>query len=52
MLILSRKLNERIRIGDDVVLTVVRIDGRQVRIGIDAPRSVVVLRDELERKAA
>lgn len=48
MLVLSRKQNERILIGDSVVVTVVRVSGDKVRIGIEAPANVRVLRDELE----
>ncbi|MFM7108170.1 MAG: carbon storage regulator [Planctomycetaceae bacterium] len=48
MLVLSRKQNERIRVGDSVVVTVVRVSGDKVRIGIEAPPTVRVLRDELE----
>jgi len=48
MLVLSRKQNERIRVGDSVVVTVVRVSGDKVRIGIEAPPDVRVLRDELE----
>ncbi len=48
MLVLSRKQNERIRVGDSVVVTVVRVSGDKVRIGIDAPADVRVLRDELD----
>lgn len=48
MLVLSRKQNERIRVGDSVVVTVVRVSGDKVRIGIEAPPSMRVLRDELE----
>lgn len=48
MLVLSRKQNERIRVGDSVVVTVVRVSGDKVRIGIQAPPNVRVLRDELE----
>lgn len=51
MLVLSRKANEQIRIGDDVVLTVVRLKGNQVAIGIEAPKSVRVLRGELGPEA-
>jgi carbon storage regulator len=47
MLVLSRKQNERIRVGDSVVVTVVRVSGDKVRIGIEAPPNVRVLRDEL-----
>ena len=53
MLVLSRKLNEKILIGDDIVLTIVKIDRHQVRIGIEAPNSVPVFRKELlDEKAA
>jgi carbon storage regulator len=48
MLVLSRKESQRIRLGDSIVITVVKISGDKVRIGIDAPTSVLVLRDELE----
>ena len=47
MLVLSRKQNERIRVGDSVVVTVVRVSGDRVRIGIEAPAHIRVLRDEL-----
>ena len=47
MLVLSRKQNERIRVGDSIVVTIVRVSGYKVRIGIEAPASVRVLRDEL-----
>jgi carbon storage regulator len=49
MLVLSRKQNERIRVGDSVVVTIVRVSGDKVRIGIEAPAHVRVLRDELEQ---
>lgn len=48
MLVLSRKQNERIRVGESVVVTVVRVNGDKVRIGIEAPSDMRVLRDELE----
>lgn len=51
MLVLSRKQNERIRVGDSVVVTIVRVSGDKVRIGIEAPPDVRVLRDELEPDA-
>lgn len=47
MLVLSRKQEEQIRIGDEIVVTVLRIKGNTVKIGIDAPRSVRVVRTEL-----
>ena len=48
MLVLSRKEGERIKLGDEVVLTIVRLSGDNVRVGIDAPAEMVVLRDELQ----
>lgn len=49
MLILARKCNEQIVIGDNVVITVVAIRGGNVRLGIDAPTSVSVHREEVHR---
>ncbi len=43
MLVLSRRERERIRLGDEIVITVVRLDGDRVRLGIEAPRDIVVL---------
>lgn len=51
MLVLSRREGEKIRIGDSIVITVVRTIGDKVRIGIDAPSDVLVLRDELEPRS-
>lgn len=48
MLVLSRKESQRIRLGDSIVVTIVKISGDKVRVGIDAPANVLVLRDELE----
>jgi carbon storage regulator len=48
MLVLSRRERERIRLGDSIVVTVVRVAGDRVRLGIEAPSDVRVLRDELE----
>jgi carbon storage regulator len=48
MLVLSRKLNEKIIINGDIVVTVVKIDRNQVRIGIEAPSSVPVFREEIQ----
>ncbi len=47
MLVLTRKLMEKLFIGDDICVTVVRLEGGQVRLGIDAPREVAVVRAEL-----
>jgi len=52
MLVLSRRENERIRLGDSIVVTVVRLSGDKVRLGIEAPADVVVLRDELQPHSA
>ena len=48
MLVLTRKLEERIVIGDDIVVTVLGIRAGKVRIGIEAPTEMRVLRSELE----
>lgn len=47
MLVLSRKLGEKIVIGDNIVITVVKIDRNQIRIGIEAPQDVPVYREEI-----
>jgi carbon storage regulator CsrA len=47
MLVLTRRSDERIHIGEDVTITIVRVKGNAVRIGIEAPRSIPVLRGEL-----
>lgn len=54
MLVLTRKLMEKLFIGDDICVTVVRLEGGQVRLGIEAPRDVPVVRAELvpERASA
>ncbi|MGO8744575.1 MAG: carbon storage regulator [Thermoguttaceae bacterium] len=48
MLVLSRRESECIRLGDSIVVTVVRVAGDRVRLGIEAPSEVVVLRGELD----
>ncbi len=50
MLVLSRRPGESINIGDDVVVTVLEVHGDTVRVGIDAPRTVRVHREEVYRK--
>ena len=49
MLVLSRKEGEQLMIGDDIVVTINRISGNRVAVGIDAPRSVRIVRGELQR---
>lgn len=48
MLVLSRKLGEKILIGDSIVLTVVKIDRNQIRLGIEAPSDVAIFREEIQ----
>jgi carbon storage regulator len=48
MLVLARRQTERIQLGESIVLTVVRVSGDRVRLGIEAPANVRVLRGELE----
>ncbi len=50
MLVLSRKQSQRIRLGNSIVVTVVRVSGDKVRLGIEAPADVLVLREELEQR--
>ena len=50
MLTLTRKIGESIRIGDDIVVVVKEIKGKQVRLGIEAPRDIYVCREELFQK--
>ena len=58
MLILSRKIDEKIQIGDDITITIIDIHGEQVKIGVEAPKSIKVFRQEVfeaiqkENKAA
>lgn len=58
MLVLTRKTGESIKIGDEIELKIISVEGDQVKIGIDAPRSVKVYRSEIykliqeENKAA
>ena len=47
MLILTRKSGESITIGDDVKITVIEVKGKQVRIGIDAPRNYIIHREDV-----
>lgn len=47
MLVLSRKLSQRFRVGPDIQITIVKIDRNSVRIGIEAPDGVRICREEL-----
>ena len=47
MLVLTRKQNEKVRIGDSITITVLRMKGKAVRLGIEAPQEVNVIRGEL-----
>ncbi|MHC4179988.1 MAG: carbon storage regulator [Planctomycetota bacterium] len=51
MLVLSRRERERIKLGDAIVVTVVRVAGDTVRLGIEAPSEILILRQELEPEA-
>ena len=48
MLVLSRKESEKIMLGDSVILTIVRVSGDRVRLGIEAPSDMLILRMELD----
>ena len=58
MLILSRKIDEKIKIGNDITITIIDVRGDQVKIGVEAPKNVKVFRQEvfnaiqIENKAA
>lgn len=50
MLVLNRNLQETIRIGDDIIIRVLKVRGSQVSIGIEAPKDVSVHREEIYNK--
>jgi carbon storage regulator CsrA len=50
MLVLTRKQQDTIQIGEEIVVTVVKIKGNVVRLGIDAPREIRVVRGEVEQR--
>ncbi|MBO4728678.1 MAG: carbon storage regulator CsrA, partial [Spirochaetaceae bacterium] len=47
MLILTRKTNEKIRIGNDITITIIEVRGDQVKVGVEAPKDVKVFRQEV-----
>ena len=47
MLVLTRKVGERINIGDDIIVGVIEIDRGNIRLGIEAPRNITILRQEV-----
>ena len=47
MLILTRRVGESLKLGEDITVTVLGVKGNQVRIGVDAPRDVAVHREEI-----
>ncbi|PAD22767.1 carbon storage regulator CsrA [Terribacillus saccharophilus] len=47
MLVLTRKVGESVKIGDDIELKVLSIDGEQIKLGIDAPREIAIHRKEV-----
>lgn len=50
MLVLTRRIGERLRIGDDVIIAIIGFKGSQVRIGVEAPKSVPVDREEIHQR--
>jgi carbon storage regulator len=52
MLVLSRKQSQQIVIGPDIRITIVKLERNQVRLGIEAPRGLTVLREELTPRSA
>ena len=51
MLILTRRATQTVTIGSEITVTVLEIRGRQVRIGVDAPRNATVVREEIVEKS-
>ena len=47
MLVLSRKENERLRVGESIILTIVEVNGERVKVGIEAPKNIPIVRDEI-----
>lgn len=51
MLILTRRIGETLNIGNNITVTVLAINGHQMRLGIEAPKQVAILREELTEKS-
>lgn len=49
MLVLTRRLGEKVKIGDDVIISIISVKGNSVRIGFKAPKQVIIVREELEK---
>ena len=47
MLVLTRRIEEKVTIGDEIIVTILDVNGRQIKLGIDAPKQVKILREEL-----
>lgn len=52
MLVLSRKESQQIKLGDSILLTIIRLSGDRVRLGIEAPKDIAIVRQELENRPA
>lgn len=50
MLILTRRIDEKILIGDDIVVCVLDIEGNRVKLGLDAPKNIAILREEIHQR--
>ena len=50
MLVVSRKIGEELKVGDNIIVKIIDIDKNQVKVGIDAPRNVTILRMELVKE--
>ncbi len=50
MLILTRKIGQSIRIGDEIIVKIVDIEGSQIKVGIEAPKGIAIYREELYEK--
>jgi len=51
VLVITRRIGESVKIGDDITVYIMKQDGKQVKMGIEAPREVLILRSELNRNS-